>query len=192
MSATVIDGQPLRDADAVLARGTAALLARRGRQPDAEDGRGWRAGVRHRQRSSTALVLAPSGFVHSMNYRSVMAFGRARADRGPRPASGAPLDAFIERLYPGRAATLRRPTRDASCSTTSFVDDAASRRRRRRSAKAASATWRSTKAGRAWSGVVPIETRLGAAISPTRRSARRRWDWRLRRPTPPARAWTSC
>ena len=66
-----------------------------------------------------ALILAPSGFHHSMNYRSVMAFGRARLiedEAGKRAAA----DAFIERIYPGRAATLRPPT-EIELRATTFV-----------------------------------------------------------------------
>ena len=107
------------------------------------------------------LVLAPSHFVHSMNYRSVMAFGRARLieDEAGKLAAA---DAFIERLYPGRAATLRRPN-EMELRTTSFVT---------MQIEEASAKVREGGVGHleidegwpAWSGVVPIETRLGAAI----------------------------
>jgi len=55
------------------------------------------------------LVLARSGFHHSLNYRSVMAFGRARLVEDPAQ-KGAALDAFLERLYPGRTLTLRPTT----------------------------------------------------------------------------------
>src|SRR5215472_5026660 len=41
------------------------------------------------------LVLAPSGFAHSINYRSVMAFGRARLIADPEAKRGA-LDQFID------------------------------------------------------------------------------------------------
>lgn len=51
------------------------------------------------------LVLARSGFHSSMNYRSVMIFGRA--ERVDGKAKIAALNAFIERLIPGRTADLR-------------------------------------------------------------------------------------
>ncbi len=54
------------------------------------------------------LVLARSGFHHSMNYRSVMLFGRAREIADPAEKKAA-LDAFVERILPGRAALLRPP-----------------------------------------------------------------------------------
>jgi hypothetical protein len=109
-----------------------------------------------------ALVLAPSHFVHSMNYRSVMAFGHARLIED-EAAKLAAADAFIERVYPGRAATLRRPN-EMELRTTSFVS---------MQIEEASAKVREGGVGRieidagwpAWSGVVPIETRLGAPIA---------------------------
>jgi uncharacterized protein len=52
------------------------------------------------------LVLARSGFHHSINYRSVMAFGQAAKveDLAEKKAA---LDAYVQRLYPGRNAELR-------------------------------------------------------------------------------------
>lgn len=66
------------------------------------------------------LVLARSGFHHSMNYRSVMLFGRARAVGDPA-AKRAALDAFIERILPGRAAALRPHTAQELKATTVMV-----------------------------------------------------------------------
>lgn len=54
------------------------------------------------------LVLARSAFTHSMNYRSAMVFGTARLVEG-RAEKLAALEYLIERLYPGRWATLRAP-----------------------------------------------------------------------------------
>ena len=56
-----------------------------------------------------AIVLARSGFHHSVNYRSVMAYGEAHAITDPK-AKLAAMDAFIDRFYPGRAAILRPAT----------------------------------------------------------------------------------
>jgi hypothetical protein len=64
-----------------------------------------------------ALVLARSGFNHSMNYRSVMILGRAREltdASGKRTA----LDAIVEHVLPGRAAAVREPTRKELNATT--------------------------------------------------------------------------
>jgi nitroimidazol reductase NimA-like FMN-containing flavoprotein (pyridoxamine 5'-phosphate oxidase superfamily) len=55
-----------------------------------------------------AIVLARSGFHHSVNYRSVMAYGEARAVTDPQAKLKA-MDAFVDRFFPGRAAALRPP-----------------------------------------------------------------------------------
>jgi nitroimidazol reductase NimA-like FMN-containing flavoprotein (pyridoxamine 5'-phosphate oxidase superfamily) len=52
------------------------------------------------------LVLARSGFHHSINYRSVMAFGQAAKVEDLEEKKAA-LDAYVQRLYPGRNAELR-------------------------------------------------------------------------------------
>jgi uncharacterized protein len=56
------------------------------------------------------LVLARSAFHHSMNYRSVVVLGRARFVEGPEEREAA-LEAFTERLIPGRWAEVRPPSR---------------------------------------------------------------------------------
>jgi nitroimidazol reductase NimA-like FMN-containing flavoprotein (pyridoxamine 5'-phosphate oxidase superfamily) len=55
------------------------------------------------------LVLARSAFHHSMNYRSVVVLGAARPVEGPEERLAA-LEAFTERLVPGRWAEVRAPT----------------------------------------------------------------------------------
>lgn len=55
------------------------------------------------------LVLARSGFNCSMNYRSVMVFGTASKVEDEAHKLEA-LDAYVERLFPGRVAEMRRPT----------------------------------------------------------------------------------
>ena len=56
------------------------------------------------------LVLARSAFHHSMNYRSVVVLGRARFLEGAEERAAA-LEAFTERLIPGRWAEVRPPSR---------------------------------------------------------------------------------
>lgn len=56
-----------------------------------------------------ALVLARSGFHHSVNYRCVMAYGQGRAVTDPATKLRA-ANAFIDRFYPGRSSVLRPPT----------------------------------------------------------------------------------
>ncbi len=56
-----------------------------------------------------ALVMARSGFHHSVNYRSAMVFGRAH--RVDDPAEKLQLmDRFIDRVYPGRSKLVRPPS----------------------------------------------------------------------------------
>ncbi|MCB9598108.1 MAG: pyridoxamine 5'-phosphate oxidase family protein [Sandaracinaceae bacterium] len=62
------------------------------------------------------LVLARSAFHHSANYRSVMIYGRAIVVDDPTEKRAA-LEAFLERLYPGRWATLR-PVQDKEIKAT--------------------------------------------------------------------------
>jgi hypothetical protein len=54
------------------------------------------------------LVLARSAFHHSVNYRSVMLFGRAQPILAPADKEHA-LEAFIEKLVPGRWPHVRHP-----------------------------------------------------------------------------------
>jgi uncharacterized protein len=56
------------------------------------------------------LVLARSAFHHSVNYRSVVLYGQAQLVTEPA-AKEAALEAFTERLLPGRWADVRWPTR---------------------------------------------------------------------------------
>jgi uncharacterized protein len=64
-----------------------------------------------------AIVLARCGFNHSINYRSVMAFGRAHKIEGREEKLRA-MDAFIDRFFPGRSKVLRQPTEQEIKATT--------------------------------------------------------------------------
>src|SRR6185295_13421544 len=55
------------------------------------------------------LVLARSAFHHSMNYRSVVVLGEARAVADPAELLTA-LEAFTEKLVPGRWSEVRPPS----------------------------------------------------------------------------------
>jgi nitroimidazol reductase NimA-like FMN-containing flavoprotein (pyridoxamine 5'-phosphate oxidase superfamily) len=63
------------------------------------------------------LVLARSGFHHSVNYRSVMAFGKASAVEDPK-AKEHHLDMLIERIAPGRIKEIRPVTKQELKGTT--------------------------------------------------------------------------
>jgi len=55
------------------------------------------------------LVLARSAMHHSMNYRSVVIFGRARVVQDPQEKIMS-LEAFVEHVIPGRWADVRQPS----------------------------------------------------------------------------------
>ncbi len=63
------------------------------------------------------IVLARSGFNHSMNYRSAVVIGRPRVvtDADER---GRAFDLLVDHAAPGRSAELRRPTRKELAATT--------------------------------------------------------------------------
>lgn len=106
------------------------------------------------------LVLARSGFNHSINYRSVMAYGIAHRIEEP-DAKRRAMDAFVERFFPGRNATLRAPT-EQEVKATSILS---------MEIEQASAKVRATGPGDdeedfalpVWAGVVPLRTVIGAA-----------------------------
>jgi uncharacterized protein len=63
------------------------------------------------------LVLARSGFHHSINYRSVMLFGKAHKVEDYDAKLGA-MESFVEHLFPGRWKQLRPATPQEVKATT--------------------------------------------------------------------------
>ena len=63
------------------------------------------------------LVLARSGFNHSVNYRSAMLFGKTEAV-GDRAEKLRVLEVFMERILPGRWAALRPASEQELKATT--------------------------------------------------------------------------
>jgi hypothetical protein len=63
------------------------------------------------------LVLARSAFHHSINYRSVVVFGRARVVESEEEKSAA-LEAFTEHIVPGRWDDVRWPNSQELAATT--------------------------------------------------------------------------
>jgi uncharacterized protein len=63
------------------------------------------------------LVLARSAFHHSMNYRSVVVFGKAKIVSDEREKYAA-LKAFTEHIVPGRWSEVRPPTKNELKGTT--------------------------------------------------------------------------
>jgi uncharacterized protein len=107
------------------------------------------------------LVLDRSGFHHSVNYRSVMAFGTARLIRDVE-ARLKGFDDLIERLYPGRSK-VARPASKAELKQTLLlsmeIEEASAKTR----AAGPSAALPEDAGWNGWRGVIPIETRIGAA-----------------------------
>lgn len=64
-----------------------------------------------------ALVLARSAFHHSMNYRSVVVFGKAKIIEDECEKYAA-LKAFTEHIVPGRWAEIRPPSKNELKGTT--------------------------------------------------------------------------
>ncbi len=63
-----------------------------------------------------AVVLARCGFNHSINYRAVMAFGRAHLIEGEAKLRA--MDSFVDSFFPGRSRVLRPPTAQEVKATT--------------------------------------------------------------------------
>jgi nitroimidazol reductase NimA-like FMN-containing flavoprotein (pyridoxamine 5'-phosphate oxidase superfamily) len=102
------------------------------------------------------LVLARSAFHHSVNYRSVVVFGPARAveDEAEKLAA---LEALVERVAEGRWSEARRPT-DAELRQTLMIAVPLAEA----SAKVRTGPPIDDEEDYAlpvWAGVVPIETR---------------------------------
>ena len=107
------------------------------------------------------IVLARSGFNHSMNYRSAVVIGRPRAVADVDERAHA-LDLLVDHVAPGRPATLRRPTRKELAATTVLalpLHEASVKRR----AGDPSDDEEDVAAGSVWAGVVPLRLSASAA-----------------------------
>ncbi|GAB3267469.1 pyridoxamine 5'-phosphate oxidase family protein [Chitinimonas naiadis] len=107
------------------------------------------------------LVLARSAFHHSMNYRSAMVYGQFRvvADDAEKWQS---LDAFMDKIAPGRREAVRMPDASEFAATTVLALDIVEA-----VAKIRTGPPKDDEADMAipvWAGVRPIETRFGAPI----------------------------
>ena len=106
------------------------------------------------------LVLARSAFHHSVNYRSAMAFGRARIVDDPEEKIRA-VAAMVNRFYPGRWAALRPATEQEIKATRVIgmtIDQASAKIR-----AAGVSDDEEDYALPIWAGVVPVRAVLGAA-----------------------------
>lgn len=124
------------------------------------------------------LVLARSGFHSSINYRSVMAFGTAQmvTDADEKVHH---LNRFIDRILPGRNATLRPIDPQEAKGTTVIwmeIEEA--------SAKIRIGPPKDDEPDYAldcWAGVVPIAQVVGAAIADPKLKAGVAWPEHLKR-----------
>jgi nitroimidazol reductase NimA-like FMN-containing flavoprotein (pyridoxamine 5'-phosphate oxidase superfamily) len=155
--AFAVDGQPFvipmlyaREGDAVLLHGSIASRLMR----TLADGVPAALSVAH----VDGLVLARSHFHHSVNYRSAVCFGTARAV-DDADAKSAALARFVDAIVPGRAAESRSGDRNELAATALVrfeIDDA--------SAKARSGGPKDDPADRdlpVWAGVVPTHVAYG-------------------------------
>jgi uncharacterized protein len=108
-----------------------------------------------------ALVMARSGFHHSINYRAVMAFGHAHVVDDPNEKLKL-MDNFVDRIYPGRSRLIRQPTPQEFKATTmmSMVIDTASAKIRDLHVKDEEEDYEEVPA---WSALYPVTQILGAA-----------------------------
>ncbi|QNN53396.1 pyridoxamine 5'-phosphate oxidase family protein [Nocardioides mesophilus] len=108
------------------------------------------------------LVLARSGFNHSMNYRSAVVVGRPRVVEDPDERLRA-LDLLVDRVVPGRAATLRRPTRKELAATRllALPLHEASVKLRRGDPEDED----DDVAAGVWAGVLPLAVRAGEVVT---------------------------
>ena len=103
------------------------------------------------------FVLARSGFHHSINYRSVMAFGSAQLV--PDDEKLAALEDFVERLFLALGGTAAAPQQEIKATTVLRMplDEV--------SAKVRTGLPKDDEEDYAlpiWAGVLPIGTQLGA------------------------------
>jgi hypothetical protein len=111
------------------------------------------------------LVLARSGFHHSLNYRSVMILGVARVVEGDAAKTRA-LRAFMERIAPGRWDEVRAPTKQELKATTVLymsIEEISAKVR-----PGGCIDDEEDYALNCWAGVLPIKTMIGTPIPDAR------------------------
>lgn len=106
------------------------------------------------------LVLARSAFHHSMNYRSVIAFGTPREVHGAEKLAA--LEALMEKIAPGRWAEIRQPNETELKATAVCAVDLDSAVLKQRTGgpidDEADLSWP------CWAGVIPLELARGEPI----------------------------
>ena len=106
------------------------------------------------------IVLARSGFHHSMNYRSAVVIGRPRVVTD-EAEQGHALDLLVDHVAPGRSATLRRPTRKELAATTVLALPLQEASVKRRTGDPVD-DHVDVAAGGVWAGVLPLRMTVGA------------------------------
>jgi nitroimidazol reductase NimA-like FMN-containing flavoprotein (pyridoxamine 5'-phosphate oxidase superfamily) len=109
------------------------------------------------------IVLARSGFNHSMNYRSAVVIGRPRVVSDEAERSHA-LDLLVDHVTPGRSAHLRRPTRKELAATTVLALPLHEASVKRRSGDPDDEDF-DVEAGGVWAGVVPLGLLVGDPVT---------------------------
>lgn len=109
------------------------------------------------------IVLARSGFNHSMNYRSAVVIGRPRVVTDEAEHSRA-LDLIVDHVTPGRSAHLRRPTRKEVAATTVLALPLHEASVKRRVGDPSDEDF-DVEAGGVWAGVVPLGLRVGDPVT---------------------------
>jgi uncharacterized protein len=107
------------------------------------------------------LVLARSAVHHSVNYRSVVVFGKATSIETPSEKMAA-IEAFTERLIPGRWDEVRAPTAKELKAIKVFtlpLDEASAKTR-----TGPPVDDEEDYALDTWAGVIPLEMTAGAPI----------------------------
>lgn len=111
------------------------------------------------------LVLARSAFHHSMNYRSVVIFGRAEETKG-REQKVEVFERLVEHVVPGRWADARRPSEEEIKATmlVSLPISEASAKIRCGPAKDDEQDYTLP----IWAGVIPLELRAATPLADER------------------------
>lgn len=108
-----------------------------------------------------ALVMARSGFHHSVNYRAAMVFGTAHIVEDPAEKL-ALMDRFVDRIYPGRSELIRPPNTQEFKATTMIgmeIETASGKIRD----KHVSDDEEDYESVPAWSALIPVTQVLGVA-----------------------------